>query len=351
MLYQKKNPHGGSADKRIVLDFSANVNPLGPPESVVFAAAEALLRMDRYPDPCCSELTKAIAGAEGLPESFVLCGNGASELIYAFCRAEEPDTALIPVPAFSEYEQALRACGAKVSFFETLEEDGFTAGPGIIDAIKKERPDVLFLCSPSNPAGTLLEESLANDILHACEDLGTRVLLDECFIDLSDGASLARLVNDHPCLVVLKAFTKSWGMAGLRLGYCLSSDPDLLAGMSDAIQPWNVSGPAQAAGTSALKEQGYLEKTMKLIREERSRLFKTLEGLGLRPVPSSANFILFRGPSDLSERLIPFGIAVRDCSNYRGLGPGWYRTAVRLTEENSRLINALTDIIKGSTNG
>ena len=95
----------------------------------VFAAAEALLRMDRYPDPCCSELTKAIAGAEGLPESFVLCGNGASELIYAFCRAEEPETALIPVPAFSEYEQALRACGAKVSFFETEEKEGSPSPP------------------------------------------------------------------------------------------------------------------------------------------------------------------------------------------------------------------------------
>ncbi len=348
MLYAKKNPHGGTTDKRIKLDLSASVNPLGPPQSVVRAVREAAADIYRYPDPGCADLVRAIAEEEKVPESFVLCGNGAAELIYSFCAALGRAKVLLPVPAFSEYEEALRAFGADIRFFSLPEEDFFDPDESLAEALAKERPAALFLCRPSNPAGRLADRQLVLRLAEICDELGCFLFLDECFIDLcEEPGSFAPQLYEHPFLVILKAFTKTWAMAGLRLGYCLSSDPELLGKMSRTIQPWNVSAPAQAAGIAALKEEGYRERSRALIGKERKRLEQALSSLGLAPVPSCANYILFRGPEDLAERLYALGVAVRDCADMRGLGPGWFRTAVGLPEDNDVLIKALSGICGG----
>ena len=150
---------------------------------------------------------------------------------------------------------------------------------------------------------------------------------------------------DFPGLFLLRAFTKTYAMAALRLGYCLSADRTLLAAMSRTAQPWNVSGPAQAAGVAALASGDYLERSRKLIREERAFLAGELEKLGLAPCPSQANYLLFYSPEDLFAPLLERGVLIRDCSNYHGLGPGWYRAAVRTREENLRFLEALRKTI------
>ena len=150
---------------------------------------------------------------------------------------------------------------------------------------------------------------------------------------------------DFPGLFLLRAFTKTYAMAALRLGYCLSADRALLAAMSRTAQPWNVSGPAQAAGVAALASGDYLERSRKLIREERAFLAEELEKLGFAPCPSQANYLLFYSPEDLFTPLLERGILIRDCSNYHGLGPGWYRAAVRTREENLRFLEALRETI------
>ena len=170
--------------------------------------------------------------------------------------------------------------------------------------------------------------------------------MDECFLDLAEGGqSLRGRLGPGEKLFLLRAFTKTFSMAALRLGYGLCGDSGLLSEMARRSQPWNVSLPAQLAGVAALEDQDYLVRSRALIRAERRYLAAALAALGLRVCPSDANYLLFRGPADLKGQLLARGILIRDCSNYRGLGPGWYRTAVKLPEENRRLAEALRHIL------
>ena len=248
----------------------------------------------------------------------------------------------MPEPSFSEYRAALRAFKGSCVPYMLKASLGFAPDEEMLAAIEKAKPGAVFLCSPSNPAGRLAGSCLTLKILSLCESIGARLFVDECFIDFCDeGRSLIPLTKDRPALTVLRAFTKAYGMAGLRLGYCVSSDSGLLKSMSEASPPWNVSAAARAAGIAALGEDAHLENEKELIRTERPWLKKALEDLGFKVIPSEANFLLFKGPEGLAAKLEEYGIAVRDCSNYPGLREGWYRTAVRRRSENSALIKAL----------
>ena len=157
--------------------------------------------------------------------------------------------------------------------------------------------------------------------------------------------SLTDILGEYPQLFILKAFTKSYALAGVRLGYGLSADHQFLAQMAKAGQPWNVSVLAQAAGVAALGEEQFLETTKALLQQERQWLSNALEGLGFWVCPSLANYLLFQGPVHLDTSLKMMGVAIRNCENYYGLGPGWYRIAVRLHAENEKLIQAIEQII------
>ena len=193
----------------------------------------------------------------------------------------------------------------------------------------------------------LLPLPLLEWILQGCAAWGARVFLDECFLDLTeDGVSAKALLAAHPELLILKAFTKSYGMAGIRLGYCLCADSALLHRMASASQPWNVSSLAQSAGVAALTEQDFLQRTRSLVHTERRWLTDNLTALGFWVCPSQANYLLFRGPRGLREGLLRQGIAIRGCENYSGLDDGWYRIAVRPHEENEALITAIRQFCK-----
>ena len=330
MLYQAANPHGGDLYGRAVtLDFSVNTNPLGTPPAAVKAVEEAARRLCQYPDPYCRELTAALAGHEGVPEEFILCGCGAAELIYAYCGAAKVDRALLTAPTFSEYAAALEAAGGAAAYVPLPEAEGFAVTEAFLEVLEKTACQTVFLCSPNNPTGRLIAPELLEKICRTCRERGIRLFVDECFLELSDGgraASLAGRLAEFPGLFLLRAFTKTYGMAGLRLGYCLCGDGALLAEMSRRVQPWNVSLPAQAAGTAALEE------------------------LSFTVCPSQANYLLLKSPIPLHGPLLERGILIRDCANYRGLGPGWYRTAVKRPEENRLLLAALAEIAGGIRN-
>ena len=347
MLYQTPNPHGGDIYREpIRLDFSANTNPLGTPPGVLDAIREALPHIHRYPDPNCRELVNAISAFEGLPESCILCGNGAAELIYAYCEAVKPRVAVELAPTFSEYSLGLARTGCRTERYYLPEASDFTLDESFPAFLESVRPDVIFLCNPNNPTGKTAPAALLDQVLDYCRTRNARLFLDECFLDLSDRPDSRKgRLSDVPGLFILKAFTKSYGMAGVRLGYGLCADAGLLRAMSRAVQPWNVSLLAQAAGTVALKETVFLESTRALIRQERPWLKEQLEGLGFRVCPSEANYLLFRAPAELGQALRQRGVAIRCCDNYFGLGPGWFRTAVRTHEENRQLIQAMGAVL------
>ncbi len=348
MLYQSANPHGGDRYGRAVeLDFSVNTNPLGTPPAVVRAVERTAGELCRYPDPCCRELTAALAAREGVAADRILCAGGAAELIYAYCAAIRVEKALLTEPAFSEYAAALEAAGSRAVYARLEEEEGFALTERFLETLEGTDCGAVFLCNPNNPTGRLIEPALLEEIGTVCRRRGLRLFVDECFLELSgDGRSLSNRLEEWPGLFLLRAFTKSYGMAGLRLGYCLSGDGVLLREMSRRAQPWNVSLPAQAAGVAALEDTSFLEEARRLIGEERPRLAAGLEALGLAVCPSQANYLLLKSGRELFVPLLERGILIRDCANYRGLGNGWYRVAVKKREENRRLLEALAEILK-----
>lgn len=346
MLYGITNPHGGDIyGGGVTLDFSANTNPFGTPEGVMEAVRSALPEMHRYPDPYCRSLVDAIANFENVDKNYILCGSGAAELIYSYCEALRPGRAMELAPTFSEYSLALERVGCQVERYSLKKENYFSLTEDFLPALERSRPDVLFLCNPNNPTGQVIGLPLLEKILDVCEEQGTCLFVDECFLDLSDdGVSLKSHLGEHPNLFILKAFTKSYGMAGVRLGYCLCAQGQLLEEMSHTVQPWNVSTLAQSAGVAALHERAFLQRTRALIPVERQWLQSQLEALGFWVCPSKANYLLFQGSQDLWEQLRKQGIAIRSCGNYHGLGTGWYRIAVRLHGENECLIRAMKEV-------
>lgn len=326
------------------LDFSANISPLGLPKKVRAACVKALCGAGSYPDAFCTELVGRISQAERLPGNWILCSNGAADLIYRLAISERPKRALITAPAFSEYEAALNVVGCEVVRHQLKKQNNYGLGRDFLDAVAPG-VDMVFLCQPNNPTGQIIEPKLLFDILARCDEVGAVLAADECFIDFLDKGeahSLKKHLGDYKCLVILKAFTKFYAMAGLRLGYALCSDENLLARLRRAGQPWAVSGVAQAAGEAALGDWHYAWRLKRLVARERRWLYKKLTKLGLDCTTPHANFIFFETPkTDLAEKLRGAGIMIRDCKNYHGLHPGCFRVAVFGRAQNKKLIAAL----------
>lgn len=340
--------HGGDIyTYKGMLDFSANLNPLGLPDSVVAAAKRGCELGAAYPDPLCRELIAAIAEYEGVVAEQIVCGNGAADLIFRIVGAARPKRALLIAPGFAEYEQALLAVGCEIEYYYLREENGWRVCEDYLRALES-RPDIAFVCNPNNPTGLTVEPSLLRRILLRAGELSVRLVVDECFNDfLADGEAhtLKSALSDNPQLFILKAFTKTYAMAGLRLGYGLSADGELLAAMRETAQPWSVSTPAQMAGVAALSESAYVERARVMVQAERVRLLTALEELGCRCFGSEANYIFFKAQAGLTEACRKEGVLIRDCANYHGLGEGYYRVAVKLPQENDRLIDCLKIVL------
>ena len=349
MLFETQNPHGGDLySRKILVDFSANINPYGTPQAVKDAVAGSVSELCHYPDPYCRRLVSAIAAYEQVEEKQVFCGNGAAELIFSCCMALRPRKALVLSPCFSEYETALRVFGAEVDHYLLHREDGFALTEAFLPFLESYQGEMVMLCNPNNPTGQVTGKPLLEEILALCRKKGIFLFIDECFLDLTENGeafSMKPFLKENENLLLLKAFTKSYGMAGLRLGYCLSGNRALLQEMGRQVQPWNVSIPAQNAGIAALREGEFLEKAKKTVMEQRQVLHQGLEGLGLAVVPSKTNYILFYSPKEIREPLLEKGIQIRSCANYIGLGQGWYRIAVKLPEENRLLLETLKGIL------
>ena len=330
------------------LDFSANVSPLGLPQGVADAIVAALPTADRYPDPLCRELRTALSRAEQLPEPWILCGNGAADLIYRLVWTLKPRRALLPAPTFAEYAAALESVGCEVKRKTLHEADDFAVTEAFVQAVNQSI-DLVFLCQPNNPTGQITPPELVQRLVRRCADCGAVLVVDECFLDFlqqRDALTAKPLLQTAPNLVILKAFTKLYAMAWVRLGYALCANTALLAKMQAAGQPWGVSSLAQAAGAAALRETAYADAVRALIADQRPRLAAGLRALGLQVIEGSANYLLFRAPETLGAALQQRGVCLRSCGNYPGLSAGWYRTAVRTAPENEQLLQTMREVLK-----
>ena len=328
------------------LDLSSNTSPLGIPQGALAAATAALAQADRYPDPQSRRLRRALAARHGLADDMVLVGNGAGDLIDRLALALHPKRALLTAPTFGEYRAALERVGCAVEEHFLNQRQDFQVDETILPRITSGL-DVLILCEPNNPTGRTTDTALLAQVAQHCDECGTLLVVDECFNDFLDDPathSLLPTTRAHHILV-LRAFTKFYGMAGLRLGWCACADRDLLDEMRDAGQPWPVSIVAQEAGIAALADDEYAARVRDTVSHERAKLSHSLCELGCRVVPGEANYLLFFSHIPrLAERLAQRGVLIRDCSDYAGLGPGWYRIAVRGAHERAEFLHAMEEV-------
>lgn len=347
--------HGGDiyGNDRILLDFSVNTNPLGLPERVRQAVISQSECWEHYPDFSMRRLRTALADyyrQEGISlerEDFI-CGNGAADLLYSLVFAVRPGRALLFSPCFTEYESALHASGCEVKKILLDEENDFN-----MDFSEKKvreylscNPDICILGNPNNPTGQAIPVNILEQWASVCREKNVLLVVDECFNGFLENPveyTLAGCLKKYPNVFLLNAWTKIYAMAGLRLGYGICKNQDLLKKIEAVRQPWSVSAPAEAAGIQALKERDFVIKSRAYIGEERAAFLEKLTGLGFRVYPSKVNYLLFRSPDQIDYKtfLRAQGILIRSCKNFDGLGPSYYRTAVRMKEENDILLSYL----------
>ena len=345
--------HGGDIySRQIWLDFSVNGNPLGMPEAAAQALREAIAHVGEYPDITAGELTEAVSrmlsrecGRE-IPGEYLLFGNGASELFLAIVHALRPEQIVLPVPSFYGYEYAAQVAGSHIKYVCLPEEAGFCPGQELLQALTEDT-DLVFLANPNNPTGRLMNTEYLRELLEHCRQRGIIVVLDECFIEFCETdegqpGSLLAEVDRYENLVLVRAFTKSFAMPGVRLGYLVCADRELRKKIRRHLPEWNLSTFAQRAGTTCAEQaKMYLQKTVEYVKTERAFLRSGLEKLGIRVVSGEADFLLLYTTQPIYDRLLSQGILIRDCRNFRGLGEGYYRIAVKTHAENEILLREL----------
>ncbi len=356
-LPEKTPPHGGDVYHLArtlglkltdLLDYSANINPLGFPPGLAGAVQEAMGEIVHYPDRRCAALREALAAYHGLTPEEILVGNGSTELIYLAARALNPRRGLIVTPAFSEYEHALTAAGVPAAFYPTGEAHNFT----LHEVPEPQAGDLVLVAHPASPSGVLLAPDLFLAAASRVEAAGAYLLLDEAFVDFVEAASMKTYLRRFPRLLILRSFTKFFGIPGMRLG-CVLGAPELIGRLAAAQEPWSVNTMAQVMGRACLADVEYMRQSRALIAGEREFLLQGLRALpGLAPFPSVVNYLLVKltrpgaSAARLQRRMLAHRIVIRDASNFRGLDERFFRIAVRSREENVRLLKALQECLE-----
>lgn len=357
-----------------ILDFSASINPLGPPISVIREIRKNLGLITNYPDPEASALKQAIAQFNSIDPESIICGNGSTELIYLIVRALKPKNVLIPIPTFSEYERACKLYGAQVVYFTLREEEEFDINIdelicAIVDkkstfykkpyhkyrgsfnnieneAIQsdsKTHIDMVFLCNPNNPTGRLLKKEDILKLARVARLKKFYLVVDEAFIDFIPQESVLHVVDKNPYPIVIRSMTKFYALAGLRLGYGIFPK-NIINIIKLFKEPWTVNTFAQKAGIAALRDSDYQKKTLRAVFQEKAFLEASFKKLGIAYVPSRTNYYLlrFNNAHQLIGQLRKKGILVRDCSSFQGINNGGYiRIAVKSRKHNKTLLQEL----------
>jgi histidinol-phosphate aminotransferase len=347
----QSSPHGGIDYAELealgiapgeVIDFSANLNPFGPPPGIEKAISRA--EINAYPDSRAGGLRRLLADKLGVNEENVIVGSGSVELIRlaALAYFGRGDPVIIIEPAFGEYEVACQISGASV-IKQRRAPKGFRLDiEETIKLIKQHRPKGIFIDNPNNPTGQYLSREEFKKLLGAARD--SLVVLDEAYITFVDDVwSSVDMIKGNN-LLVLRSMTKDYALAGLRLGYGVAGE-EIIATLRRLCPPWNVNAVAQQAGTAAVAAEGYLQECQVKLKEAKEYLFAELSRLGLTPVPSAANFLLVEvGDAPAFRRqLLQRRMLVRDCTSF-GL-PAYVRISPRTPPECRRLVRSIEEMV------
>lgn len=334
------------------IDFSANLNPLGPPAPLLRHLKTCLNRIDRYPDPRSETLRDALSKEHKLSPENLIITNGSAELFYLIFWALKPRRTLIPVPSFSDYFRAARAADVETVNPILRYENNFNLNEAeFFDLIR--RGDLIILCSPHNPTGIIFSESFIHKLIDVVSHNGSWLLIDEAFIDFaSDYQGHLQDVSDINNLIVSRSLTKILAVPGIRIGYAAA--PGCVIRRLKAVQPpWSVNFLAQEAGMWFCDNHEFALQTVEFIAEEKLVFYQMLNRIcGIEMFSSAANFFLLNisGTGYTSGRLTDAlgrtGLLVRDCLDFIGLSQNFIRVAVKTRTQNIRLIEELQRLIK-----
>ncbi len=339
---------------RELIDFSASTNPLGLPEDTAGIIARNIDCLTHYPEDRNPKLLTALSAYSGARPPEILIGNGATELLYFTLRFLEPQRVLLPLPTFSEFSRACRILEVPFDSFPLIhacqgrwEFDW----KGLIEQLNQRTHDLVIFVNPNNPTGAVLDHETLTGILDSAHQAGTRILMDESFIDFVAEPTLVPLSRRYESLFVLRSLTKFYSMPGLRLGY-LVAHHRWISRMIEHREPWQVNNLAQLLGEAFLNLPHYAEATRSLVEQERTHLVQQLQKFkGLTVFPSRCNFMLIqletsRGSVDtLCKHCLEHRIIIRNCSGWPGAPPNCFRVAVRSADDNQMLIDALREFL------
>ena len=353
-IYKAARERRASVDR--IVDFSASINPLGPPAVGLRAIRSAVKHIVHYPDPDCWQLRQVLAQHCGVDQDMILVGNGSTELIHLLPRALGIKSALIMGPTFEEYARALLDAGSSVRYVHAEQKERFR--PPLEEVLrqcsaKRSRFEAVFICNPNNPTGQVINRSALCGLAEVVGRQEGWLIVDEAFIDYSLAQSVVSILRAYPRLVVLRSLTKFYAIPGLRIGYLVGASK-VVDQLKDCQPSWSVNSLAQEVGLAVLGDEVYATKSRTFMKRERFRVMRGLRALsGVRVYLSAANFLLIELPvstcaGEVTDRLAAEGLLVRDCSTVPGLTARMIRVAIRTEKENRRLIAALGACVEKS---
>ena len=353
-----KDLHGGNIyrferEGKEVLDFSSNINPLGVPQKFTDIAKENFDKLTNYPDPYYIELREKIGEHNSVTKENIIVGNGATEILFLYMRAVKPKKVLLLAPCFVEYERALKSVGAQIEYFELKEKNNFY--PDIQTLKKKlegQHYDLFLFCNPNNPTGQLIKFDDVKDLAAICKKQDMKIFIDEAFIEFVENwkEKTAALLKNKD-VFIMRAFTKFFAIPGLRLGYGISFDEELMNKLETEKEPWSVNTFANLAGLVMLDDKDYIKKSEKWVAEEKEFMYKELsEFQYIEPYRTECNFILLKihniSSTSLRDKMIEKNILIRDASNFKFLDYHFIRLAIKDRESNIKVLEALADIME-----
>lgn len=372
MNKEKTDFHGGNIykifrEKNIdkILDYSSNINPYGVPENLKKEIFEKVFVLERYPDPDYIELREKIAEKNNLNIENIIVGNGATEIIFLFMKILSPKKVLIVSPTFGEYERAIKAStlandSLEINYFELKEAENFVLNIKNLETELENNYDLLILCNPNNPTGQFLKLKKLEEILKICEQKNTKLFVDEAFVEFVEDWENESIINskeNKENLFIIRAFTKFFAIPGLRLGYGICFNNNLLKKMLEKKEPWSVNNIADLAGKTVLDDENYIQKTKEWIKDQKKYMYENLNKIeGLRAYKTEVNFILLKIEDNLLEKgldvknlrkkMLEKGILIRDASNFIYLNKRYFRLAIKDKLNNEKVIETLTSILK-----
>ena len=362
MIKQKEHFHGSDLEKiekiygirrEDITSFSANVNPLGISPKLQETLSAHVGAITAYPDRAYTSLRSCIGGYVGADMKNIIVGNGSTELISLIIRIEHPKKAMIVGPTYSEYEREVKLGGGTTIYYPLREADGFQMQTDDFIGKLNESIDMLVVCHPNNPTSTCITNRQMRRILDACKEHGIFVMIDETYVEFAENVgrvTAVPLTAYYDNLIILRGTSKFFAAPGLRLGYAVTGNRDLLKNLITLQNPWSISSLAAIAGEIMFTDQAYIEQTRALISAERTRIYDMLRAHpDYKVYEPSANFLLVKllredqTSETLFDKAIRRGMMIRDCSTFPFLDDRYIRFCIMSPDMNDRLMACILE--------